>query len=99
MRNYKRKRLRVDPDKRMAAAARLRAEGLSLRQIAERLCVKSPQTIANDLTRWERSRANVTPLLSKTSVQNLPPGGKKWTPELDSGDSSVVAMSDRRKRA
>jgi IS30 family transposase len=95
VRNYKRKHAR-NPDKRMAAAVRLRAEGLSLRQIAERLAVKSPQTVANDLARWEREHSNVAPLVSKSPVQNLPHGGEKWTGDLDSEPSNVVSLSERK---
>lgn len=57
-------------DKRMAAAVRLRTEGLSLRQIASQLEV-SYQTISNDLARWDAQQpklpANVLPLARKVS--------------------------------
>ena len=86
-RTYKRKPGTGRTDKRMAAAVRLRAEGLSLRQIGERL-VCSYQTIANDLSRWEREHANVAQL-SKTTVKNSPPGGQNLTPEFDSGTNVV----------
>lgn len=99
VRKYVRKPGRVNPDRRMARAVELRAEGLSLRQIAERLSVKSPQTIANDLKRWDREHANVTPLLSKTTVQKTPHGGDEWTPVLDTADPNVISLTDRRKRA
>jgi len=82
VRKYKRKHAR-NPDRRMAAAVRLRAQGLSLRQIAAELGVKSPQTVANDLARWERERPNVAPLVSKTPVQSSPRRGEKGTEELD----------------
>jgi hypothetical protein len=97
VRNYKRKPGRVNPDKRMARAVELHTEGLSLRQIAERLAC-SYQTVANDLARWERSRPNVVPL-SKTTVKNSPHGGKDLTPGFDSEPTNVVAINDRRKRA
>ena len=95
MRNYKRKHTR-NPDRRMAAAVRLRAAGLSLRQIATELGVKSPQTVANDLARWEREHSNVAPLVSKTGVQKSPRGGEKWTGDLDSELSNVVSLGDRK---
>jgi len=96
MRKYKRKPAR-NPDKRMAAAVRLRAQGLSLRQIAEALAC-SFSTVRNDLVRWERERANVIPLC-KTGVQNSPPGGEKCTPELHSEPTNIVSMNERRKQA
>jgi len=99
VRQYKRKPGRVNPDRRMARAVELRAQGLSLRQIAERLSVKSPQTILNDLNRWDREHANVTSLVSKTPVQRPPHGGDEWTPTLDTADPNIISLSDRRKRA
>jgi hypothetical protein len=96
-RTYKRKRLRPDPDRRMAAAVDLRARGLSLRQIAaELLC--SYQTVANDLARWEREHENVVPL-SNSVVKNSPRGGVNLTPDFDSADPNVISLNDRRKRA
>lgn len=97
VRNYKRKPGRVSPDRRMARAVDLRAEGLSLRQIAERLSC-SFSTVRNDLDRWEREHENVVPLC-KTTVQNTPPGGEKCTPELHSEPTNIVSLTDRRKRA
>ena len=77
----------------MARAAELRAEGLSLRQIGERL-VCSYQTVANDLARWEQQRPNVVSL-SKTAVKNSPPGGGNLTAEFDS-DRTVIPLRPRR---
>jgi len=88
MRKYKRKHAR-NPDKRMAAAVRLRAEGLSLRQIGERLAC-SYQTVVRDLARWDRERPNVVPL-SHSPVTSSPPGGKKVTPECDS-QTNVIEL-------
>jgi hypothetical protein len=86
VRTYRRKKL-LDPDRRMAVAVRLRAEGLSLRQVSARLYV-SHQTVANDLARWEHVRSAM-PLkivrLSKPAVKNVPPGGRNLTPGLDTG--------------
>lgn len=73
-------------DKRMVEAARLRAGGQSLRQIAGELGV-SYQTVKNDLARWaadpRSAPANVVPLarkVSKSGVTSSPPGGKHQTP-------------------
>lgn len=41
-----------NPDKRMARAVELRAQGLSLRRIGTELAVDE-KTIRNDLARWE----------------------------------------------
>jgi hypothetical protein len=97
VRNYKRKPGRVNPDKRMARVVELRAEGLSLRQIGERLLC-SYQTVANDLARWEREHANVVPL-SNSSVKNSPRRGEDLTAGFDSGESNIVSIGNRRKRA
>lgn len=89
MRNYKRKGKTPwpDKDKRMAAAARKRAEGKSNRQIARELAVDE-KTVRNDLARWEQSRPNVIPLVRKTGAENYPAGGE--IPQSDSapGDSA-----------
>lgn len=96
MRNYKRKAGRVNPDRRMARAAELRAEGLSLRQIAERL-VCSYQTVARDLERWHAERPNVLPL-SHSAVTSLPHGGDFVTAECDTSEPTNV-IELRRKQA
>lgn len=95
VRHYKRKPGRVNPDKRMARAAELRAEGLSLRQIAERLSC-SYMTISRDLARWDRQHENVTPL-SHSPVTSLPHRGEFVTPECDSEPTNIIEL--RRKRA
>ena len=97
LRNYKRKPGRGNPDKRMARVAELRAEGLSLRQIAERLAC-SYMTAKRDLDRWDREHANVVPL-SHPPVTKSPHGGQFVTPECDSADPNVISLSDRRKLA
>lgn len=74
MRTYKRKRPR-NPDRRMAAAVRLRAEGMSLRQIASELAVSHP-TVLSDLRRWDREHANVTPLAVNPGGKYSPPRGE-----------------------
>jgi DNA invertase Pin-like site-specific DNA recombinase len=97
MRTYQRKPGRVNPDRRMDRAAELRAQGLSLRQIAERLSC-SHQTVVRDLARWEAQRPNVVQL-SHSPVTFSPPGGQKVTPECDSEPTNIVSINDRRKRA
>src|SRR6266704_3506928 len=99
MRTYKRKTL-LNRDRRMAVAIRLRAEGLSLRQIGARLYVNH-QTVANDLARWEQERSSM-PLkivrLSKPAVENVPPRGEDSTPAVDSGaeaDEPETAVTGR----
>ena len=85
-RRYRRKHLR-DPARRMEAAARLRAEGLSLRQIAERLGV-SHDTAWRDLARWAESRSNVSDL----PVRNTPPRGQFLTPGSDRTEPNVIPL-------
>ena len=91
-RKYKRKRPR-NPDRRMAAAVRLRAQGLSLRQIAERLSC-SHDTVWRDLARWDiaHEASNVSDL----PVRKSPPGGQFLTGESDSQPTNVVSLSERK---
>lgn len=91
MRNYKRKRPSQwrDKDKRMTLAVQMRAQGMSLREVAKELAV-SYQTVANDLQRWERERPNVA-LLSKTAVKSYPATGQDLTAEFDS-EAAVVNL-------
>jgi DNA-binding CsgD family transcriptional regulator len=69
LRRYRRRRVPAR-DKRMADAARLRAEGKSLREIGRELGV-SYQTVSNDLARWDAhlaaTPANVISLSRKVS--------------------------------
>lgn len=58
--------------RRTARAVQLRAEGLSLRQIAE-LLVVDEKTVRNDLRRWEQQNAGVTQL--RTSAADFCPRG------------------------
>lgn len=89
-RTYKRKRPR-NPDRRMTAAARLRAEGLSLRQIAAELAC-SHDTVWRDLARWDAAHpANVSDL----PVRKLPRGGEFLTGESDSEPTNIIEL--RRK--
>jgi hypothetical protein len=69
-----RKTIRVDPDRRMARAVELRAEGLSLRQIAERLLC-SEGTVRNDLKRWRRDHPNAVPLRKAVAKNSQSSGG------------------------
>jgi len=97
MRNYKRKPGRVNPDKRMARAVDLRAEGLSLRQIAERLsCTHT--TVRRDLERWDSAHENVVQL-EHSAGTSLPPRGGNVPAECSSADSNIISLNDRRKRA
>lgn len=90
MRTYRRKNT-MDKGRRMAVAVRLTAEGLSLREVAARMSV-SHQTVANDLARWERERADA-PLalirLSKPAVKNLPHGGEILAAQFDSSPAVI----------
>lgn len=101
VRQYKPRPKRRDPDKRMLRAVELRAEGLSLRQVADRLGCHYT-TVRNDLMRWDREHANVSPLLKK-GVENVAPGATNSTlnstPDFDSEDLNVISLTDRRKRA
>jgi transposase len=97
MRNYKRKPGRVNPDRRMARAAELRAEGLSQRQIAKRLSCDE-KTIRNDLARWNRERPNVA-LLRNPSAEKPPRRGKNSAPEIRSETGNVVPLSHIRRGA
>jgi len=79
-------------DRRMADAARLRAEGLTLRQIAARLAVHH-QTVANDLARWDRPSRNVVRLPSKTAVEKRIPGS-----EIRHPDSTAETVIELRRK-
>lgn len=84
MRNYQRKRPPQwrNKDKRMAAAVRLRVQGMSLREIGAALAVNH-ETVRRDLARWDAQQAstasNVVSLsrkLSQTAVANDPARGE-----------------------
>jgi transposase len=68
-------------DNRMNAAVRLRAQGMSLRNIAAELGV-SHQTVSNDIARWQAEHPNVVQL-SRSGVTNSPPRGQDDAPEID----------------
>ena len=81
----------------MLRAVELRAEGLSLREIARRLLC-SYQTVANDIARWQREHENVVSL-SNAPVKSVAPEATDLTPVFDGEDPNVISLSDRRKRA
>jgi Helix-turn-helix domain len=85
MRNYKPKPKAARG--RMMRAARLRSEGMSLRQIAAELQVHH-STVAADLAKWEAEQAKVSVL----PVGFLTPGGKNPTPGSDSADAPVISL-------
>jgi transposase len=89
MSTYKRKRW-GSKDRRIEAAVRLRAEGLSLREIAKRLKV-SHDTVWRDLAKADE--------MSEKVVRNFPPGGRNLTPDLTSEPLSQVIMLAERRRA
>lgn len=55
------------PDERMAVAARYRAEGLTLRQSAERMLV-SYGTVRRDLARWDQVKGQMPARITRLSV-------------------------------
>lgn len=84
-RTYRRKRW-GSKQRRMEAAARLRAEGLSLRQIAERLKV-SKDTVARDLA-------------SHSAVSKFPLRGAFETPDETGNETplpQVISLAERRR--
>lgn len=97
MRKYKRKPGRVNPDRRMARAVELRAEGLSNYKIAERLSCNEI-TVRRDLARWKREHANVTPLRHVPATFS-PLGGKDVASECRSEPSNVVPLGHIRRGA
>jgi IS30 family transposase len=85
VRQYKRKRPRQwrDKGKRMDAAARLRAQGMSLRQIGEALAV-SPPTVMRDLRRFDElaaEKAETFQNVFQLPVTSRPAGGDLKQPD------------------
>ena len=77
----------------MAAAVRLSAEGLSLRQIGKRLSI-SYQTVARYLDEWDQRKADMPPAiirLSHPAVTNVAPGVTNVTARCDS-NSNVIPL-------
>jgi hypothetical protein len=87
MRTYKAVKPKAAQRARMRHVARLRAEGLSLRQTAMQVGV-SYQTVLRDLRQWDTEQAKVSHL----PVTKLPPGGGNVTPGCDSGDAQIVPL-------
>lgn len=88
-RTYKRKHAR-NPDKRMAAAARLRAQGMSLRQIGSELACDA-STVLRDLRRWDQEHPNVTQIVLQKPVANAPRRGEFATPECNT-ESNIIQL-------
>ncbi len=89
-RKYKRKHLR-NPDRRMAAAVRLRVAGMSLRQIASELAV-THTTVRRDLARWDHEHPNVVPLLEHSAGTNSPRRGGNVPAECSSDETNVIEL-------
>ena len=89
MSTYKRKRW-GSKDRRIEAAVRLRAEGLSLREIAGRLKVNH-ETVRRHLAAAGR--------LSHSGVANFPPGGRNATANATAEPLSQVILLAERRRA
>lgn len=87
MRTYRPARTATSRKARMGRAARLRAEGLSLRQIAAEQDV-SYQTVLRDLRKWDEQQAKVSHL----PVTKLPPRGENVTPGCDSDGATVLPL-------
>jgi hypothetical protein len=74
----------------MGRAARLRAEGKSLREIAA-LQEVSHETVRRDLAAWDLASAPVA-TVSHLPVTKMPPGGGNVTPGCDSGAATVIQL-------
>jgi Homeodomain-like domain len=104
---YKRKRpQKASRDQRAPKAARLRAEGKSLREIAAETGV-SHQTVRNDLTWWDECQEAAPPNVialssraSKTGVKNDPRTGQDLTPGFDARRTTgdVIGLTVREER-
>lgn len=83
----------------MIRAVKLRAEGKSLRQIAEEVGCHH-DTVWRDLKKWDTENANVIQL-SDSTVGKTPPRGENPTTESDSEApvilAAVAALNGRRK--
>ena len=95
MRNYKRKHASQwrDKDKRMTLAVQMRAQGMSLREIAKELAV-SEITVRRDLARWEAERPNVVPL-RQSAATSCPAGGEMSQQDV----APESAVTELRRRA
>ena len=90
MRNYKPKRPKSPRDARMNRAARLRAGGNSLRQIAAEQDV-SYETVRRDLARWDALNAPDA-TVSHLPVTKMPLGGGSVTGARDTGAAPVIPL-------
>jgi hypothetical protein len=90
VRTYRPVKPKSPRDTRMTRAARLRGEGMSLRQIAAVQDV-SYETVRRDLAQWDALSAPDAKV-SHLPVTKLPPGGGNVTVECDSGDALVLSL-------
>lgn len=96
MRTYKRKGPRQwsDKDKRMNLAARMRAEGKSLREIGEALAVSAP-TVMRDLRRYDELAAEKSAAFQNVfqlPVTSRPAGGDSKQPVETPGVTTGEAL-------
>lgn len=90
MRTYKPVRPKSPRGARMKRAARLRAEGKSLREIAAEQEV-SYETVRRDLARWDALNAPDASV-SHLPVTKTPPGGGNVTAPCDTADAAVIPL-------
>jgi hypothetical protein len=98
--------LRADwtPDERMAVAARYRAEGLTLRQSAERMLV-SYGTVRRDLSRWDRVKADMPQRIARLSAPVTQPcyigprDGTAEAPDVTGARNDVADVIELRRPA
>lgn len=90
MRTYKPAKPKSPRDARMKRAARLRDEGMSLRQIAAEQEV-SHETVRRDLARWDDLNAPDASV-SHLPVTKTPPRGGNVTAECDSDAAPVIPL-------
>jgi hypothetical protein len=91
VRTYKPKKPRARRG-RMLRAARMRTEGMSLREIASEIGV-SKDTIMRDLRAWDVLQANVSHL----PVSKPPRGGGNETPARDGNETPDAAIVPLRR--
>jgi hypothetical protein len=81
------------PDQRMAIAARLRAEGLSLREAAARMLVHHT-TVRRDLARWDRVRDEMPEEITRLSVPVAQPRCIAPVGAAPNGDSGTAQFAN-----
>lgn len=89
-RTYKPQRTALSRKARMGRAARLRAEGKSLREIAG-IQEVSHETVRRDLAAWDLKNAPVA-TVSHLPVTKAPPRGGNVTPGCDSEAATVTPI-------